>query len=82
MCLGIPGRIISIYKKSDLMMGLMDFNGVRREVCIAYVPEAKVGDYALIHVGFALSLMNEEEALSTIDLIKNIFESGSDISPE
>ena len=62
MCLGIPGKIIEIYQKDSLQMAKIDFGGIIREVCLAYVPEAKVGNYALIHVGFAISLMDEEEA--------------------
>jgi hydrogenase expression/formation protein HypC len=79
MCLGIPGKIISIYSKTDLLMGILDFNGVRREVCLAYVPGAKIGDFALIHVGFALSIIDEEEAMATIELIKNISEVDPDL---
>jgi hydrogenase expression/formation protein HypC len=74
MCLGIPGKIIDIYESNGLLMGTIDFGGVTREVCLAYVPEAQVGDYALIHVGFALSLLNETEAQETLSLLKEIAE--------
>jgi hydrogenase expression/formation protein HypC len=53
-------------------MGKIDFDGVSREVCLAYVPEAKIGDYALIHVGFALNLISESEAQETLALLKQI----------
>ena len=76
MCLGIPGRIIEIYQKGSLQMGRLDFGGVVKEACLAYVPEAQVGDYALIHVGFAISLMDEEEAQETLKLIKDVAELG------
>jgi len=72
MCLGIPGKITEIYEKDSLKMGKLDFGGVFKEVCLAYVPEAKVGDYALIHVGFAISLMDEDEAIETLKLIKEV----------
>ncbi len=72
MCLGIPGKIIEIYQQHDLLMGKVDFGGVSRETCLAYVPEAKVGDYVLVHVGFALNLIDEKEALETLDLIVQI----------
>jgi hydrogenase expression/formation protein HypC len=72
MCLGIPGKITEIYEKDTLKMGKLDFGGVTKEVCLAYVPEAKVGDYALIHVGFAISLMDEDEAIETLNLIKEV----------
>jgi hydrogenase expression/formation protein HypC len=76
MCLGIPGKIIEIYEANNLVMGKVDFNGVKREVCLAYVPEAKVGDYTLIHVGFALNLISEDEALETLAMIQAIDELG------
>lgn len=72
MCLGIPGKIVEIYSIDGLQMGKIDFGGVIREACLAYVPEAKVGDYTLIHVGFAISLLNEEEAKESLELIKEI----------
>jgi len=72
MCLGIPGKITEIYEKESLQMGKIDFNGVMKEVCLAYVPEAQVGQYALIHVGFAIGLMDEEEAMETLDLLRQV----------
>jgi len=53
-------------------MAKIDFGGIRKEACLAYTPEARVGDYALIHVGFAISLMDEEEAQETLKLIKEV----------
>jgi hydrogenase expression/formation protein HypC len=72
MCLGIPGKIVEIYESGGLRMGRIDFDGVSREACLAYVPEAEVGDYALIHVGFAISRLSEAEALATLALIREI----------
>lgn len=72
MCLGIPGKIIEIYDVDGLMMGKIDFNGVTREACLAYVPDAKIGDYVLVHVGFALNLLSEEEAMETLELLHEI----------
>ena len=72
MCLGVPGKIIEIYESGDLKMGKVDFGGVTKECCLAYVPEAKVGDYTIIHVGFALNLLDEAEALETLDLLRQI----------
>ena len=63
MCLGIPGKIVETYEANSLPMGKIDFGGVVREVCLAYVPEASIGDYAVVHVGFAISQLSEEEAL-------------------
>ncbi len=82
MCLGIPGKITEIYEKDNLSMGRIDFNGIMKEVCLAYVPEAKAGDYALIHVGFAISLMDEEEALETLQLIQQIADIGEELGEE
>jgi hydrogenase expression/formation protein HypC len=79
MCLGIPGKIVQIYNGNDLLMGKIDFGGVSREVCLAYVPEAKVGDYALIHVGFALNLISEKEAQETLALLNEITELEKDL---
>jgi len=76
MCLAVPGKIIEIYEKQELKMAKMDFSGVTREACIEHVPEAKIGDYAIIHVGFAISLLSEEEAQESIDLIREIIEAG------
>lgn len=79
MCLAIPGKIIEIYQKDSLHMAKIDFGGISKEACLAYTPEAKVGDYALIHVGFAISLMDEEEAQETLRLIKEVAEFENEI---
>lgn len=70
MCLAIPGKLTEIYQKDSLRMAKIDFGGIVKEVCLEYTPEAKVGDYALVHVGFAISLMDEDEAQETLKLIK------------
>ncbi len=62
MCLGIPGKVVEIYRENDVQMGKVDFSGVFKRVCLEHVPEAKPGDYVLVHVGFALSRIDEEEA--------------------
>ena len=61
-------------------MAKIDFGGIAKEICLAYTPEAKVGDYALIHVGFAISLMDEEEAQETLKLIKEVAEFENEIN--
>ena len=80
MCLGVPGKIIEIYESDGLRMGKIDFGGVIREACLEYVPEAETGNYTLIHVGFALNLISEEEALETIELLKEIADFSEEIS--
>jgi hydrogenase expression/formation protein HypC len=72
MCLGVPGKIVEIYEAGDLRMGKIDFGGVTREVCLDFVPEARLGDYTIIHVGFAISLLSEKEAQETLDLLREI----------
>ena len=62
MCLGIPGKVVEIYRENDILMGKVDFSGVGKRVCLEHVPEARLGDYILVHVGFALSLLDETEA--------------------
>lgn len=67
MCLAVPGKILSISGDDDLMRsGRVSFGGVVKEVSLAYVPEAQVGDYAIVHVGFALSILDEAEAEQTL----------------
>jgi hydrogenase expression/formation protein HypC len=74
MCLSIPGKITEITPEGSLLMGKVDFGGVSREVCLDYVPEAQVGQYVLIHVGFAISLLDEEEAQVRLDTIREVAE--------
>lgn len=75
MCLAVPGKIISINNSNpDLVMGKVDFGGVAKEICLEWTPEAKVGDYVLAHVGFALSIVDEKEALETIDFVREMGE--------
>jgi hydrogenase expression/formation protein HypC len=70
MCLGIPGVILDIRGDAGLPMGMVDFGGVKREVCLAYVAdEVDVGDYVIVHVGFAISKVDEEEAKRTFEIL-------------
>ena len=79
MCLAVPGRITEIYVRDGLTMGRLDFGGVAREACLTYVPEAQVGDYAIVHVGFALNLLSESEAQATLDTLRQIVEFGESL---
>jgi hydrogenase expression/formation protein HypC len=74
MCLAIPGKITEIKKDSDdiLLSGIIDFEGANREVNLSMVPDAKVGDYVLVHTGLAISIVDEEEAKATLDLFKQM----------
>ena len=69
MCLGIPGRITDIRDEAGLPMGRIDFGGVRKDACLAYLPETRVGDYVIVHVGFAISRVDEAEALRTLEIL-------------
>jgi hydrogenase expression/formation protein HypC len=62
MCLGIPGQVVSTYREHDLLMGKVDFSGISKGVCLEHVPEVQVGEYVLVHVGFALARLDEAEA--------------------
>ncbi len=71
MCLGIPGRILDLRDEGGLPMGEVDFGGVRRDVCLAYVADTvKPGDYVVVHVGFAISRVDEEEARRTFEALR------------
>lgn len=72
MCLGIPGRIVTTTDAAGIPMGTVDFGGVTRDACLAYVPDAGVGDYVLIHVGFAISLVDEAEAQRTLAILRSM----------
>ena len=73
MCLGIPGRIVEVRQAEGLPMGIVDFGGVRRDVCLSYVADdVKVGDYAIVHVGFAISKVDEAEAKRTFDVLREM----------
>ena len=67
MCLAIPGKVEEILTENGLRMGWVDFGGVRKKVCLDYVPELAVGDYTIVHVGFALSKIDEETAKLTLE---------------
>ena len=72
MCLGVPGRITDIHEEHGTTMASIDFGGIHKEVCLAYLPDAEVGDYALVHVGFAITRIDEASALETLELIRSI----------
>jgi hydrogenase expression/formation protein HypC len=70
MCLGIPGRVIEIRDGGVLPTGLVDFGGIRKEACLVYAPDAAVGDYVIVHVGFAISRVDEAEAKRTLQVLR------------
>ncbi|MEO1369650.1 MAG: HypC/HybG/HupF family hydrogenase formation chaperone [Acidobacteriota bacterium] len=66
MCLAVPGRIEKIYPDKGTRMARLDFGGIKKEVCLAYLPDAQVGEYAIVHVGFAISRIDEASAAETL----------------
>jgi len=77
MCLGIPGRITGIRKDGALLMGIVDFGGATREVCLSYVDgDAGIGDYVIVHAGFAISTVDEDEARRTLEILAELGETG------
>ena len=74
MCLGVPGKLLEVYQQDDLPMGKVEFGGIAKEICLAYIPEAEVGDYVIVHVGFAISRIDEEEAQEIFSYLEQIGE--------
>lgn len=72
MCLGVPGKVVDIYDAHGMTMGKVDFSGIQKEVCLAYVPDIEVGDYTVIHVGFAITKLDEASALETLRLFEEM----------
>ena len=79
MCLGIPAKVIELYEEKGLKMAKVDFGGVVKEACMEYLPEVKLGDYTIVHVGFGLSILDEQEAMETMDLLRQIDALGTEI---
>ena len=74
MCLGIPGKLVEVYNQDDLPMGKVEFGGILKEICLAYTPEARVGEYVIVHVGFAISRIDEAEAEEIFSYLEEIEE--------
>ncbi len=69
MCLGVPGKVVEVFEEDGLRMGVVDFGGIRRRACLAYEPGVEVGSYVVIHVGFAISVVDEQEAAHSYELL-------------
>ena len=72
MCLAVPGRIVLIIGESFLRCAKVDFGGIQKEINLAYVPEAAIGDFVLVHVGFAISVIDEAEARRVLDYLRQV----------
>ncbi len=82
MCLGIPGQIVETYSKESLPMAKVDFGGIAKDICLSYTPEAEPGQYVLVHVGFAISLIDEEEANEIVETIEAVAKAGREEEAE
>ncbi len=72
MCLAIPGKLLTIDAEANPVMGTVDFGGIQKQICLSWTPEARPGDYVIVHVGFALSTIDEKEALETLRLFREM----------
>ena len=72
MCLGIPGKVVKTYREHDVLMGKIDFGGVTKQVCLEHVPKVEIGQYVLVHVGFALSAIDEGEARMVFEFLEKM----------
>ncbi len=72
MCLGVPGKVLETYEAHQTRMGKVDFSGIQKEICLAYVPEVKAGDYTIVHAGFAITKLDEASALETLAMFKDL----------
>jgi hydrogenase expression/formation protein HypC len=72
MCLAVPGRVIEIYGDVGMQMGRVSFGGIVKEVCLAYLPDIQVGDYTIVHVGFAITKVDEASAHRTLDAFREM----------
>jgi hydrogenase expression/formation protein HypC len=74
MCLAVPGKVIDIWERDGTRMATVDFGGVDKEVCLEFVPDLQVGEYTIVHVGFALQRLDEESALQTLEIFRDLGE--------
>jgi len=78
MCLAVPGKVLSIDRNSTPFMGIVDFAGVKKQVCMELIPEVREGEYVVVHVGFALNTVDEQDALETLNMLREIGELDKD----
>lgn len=72
MCLAVPGKIVETREERGTKMATIDFDGIRKDICLAYLPDIEVGDYAIVHVGFAISKVDEASALETLQMFRDL----------
>jgi hydrogenase expression/formation protein HypC len=80
MCLGVPGKVLAITRHEvGMQMGRVQFGGIQKEVCLSFLPEIQVGDYVIVHAGFAISQIDEEEAAKTFEILKQMGDLSSEL---
>ncbi|MFD8676576.1 HypC/HybG/HupF family hydrogenase formation chaperone [Streptomyces seoulensis] len=72
MCLAVPGKVVAIDEGTDPLTGLVDFGGVQKQACLEYLPDVRVGEYVIVHVGFALQKLDEESARASLELFEQL----------
>lgn len=72
MCLAVPGKIVDVRDELGTRMATIDFDGIRKDICLAYLPDMQVGEYAIVHVGFAISRVDEASALETLQMFRDL----------
>jgi hydrogenase expression/formation protein HypC len=77
MCLGIPGKVIKIFEENGLKMGNIDYSGTVNKACLEYVPEIQPGQYIIVHAGFGISIINEEEAQKTLEVLEALVDAAA-----
>ena len=82
MCLGIPGKVANIYEEDGTLMAAVDFDGVQQAVCIATTPEVELGQYVLVHAGFALNVLSDTEAEETLRILRELREFNTRLTEE
>ena len=82
MCLAIPGKIVEFHESHGVRMSKVDFGGITREACLEYIPDAKLGDYVMVHVGFAISKVDEDEAARTYQYLQEMDQLAEVTSPD
>jgi len=82
MCLAIPGKVIEIYEQNGLLMGKIDYGGTIQEACLAYCPTVSIGEYAIVHAGFAISILDEAEAQKSLEAWNELEETKRQLYPD
>ena len=72
MCLAVPGKVIDLFETNGIQMGKMDFDGITKNICLAYIPDIQIDEYAIVHVGFAIEKLDEKSALETLEVFRNM----------